>query len=347
MLDAVSILYKATVGEPVEMGKNVVVIGGGDVAFDAGRTALRLGAEQVTINCIEDDVTMPASDEEVEEGLDEGISFNCSCMPDAIVLDKSGRACGVTFSSCSLGDPDARGWRPPVRLDGTEHDLGCDTVIFAIGQSMVDDFVQGAEGVQVERGQIVTDKQTLATGRAGVFAGGDAAASAPWTAIEAVAAGRRAARAIHNHLRGEELVPVWDEWMDEAKPEDEVLAKTEVMARMPMPHLPGRGPQGHLGRGQHRLHPGAGRRRGQALPRLRHLLRVLRVRARLRAGRPAARASATASSASMSAPSSWRPASTCTTPARRASTGTAATRTCSARSSTSACSARRGRPSAT
>ncbi len=239
VLDAVSLLHKASVGEPVEIGRRVAVIGGGDVAFDAGRTALRLGAEQVTINCIEDDATVPASDEEVEEGLAESILFNCSCMPDAIKLDTEGRACGVTFSSCSLGEPDERGWRPPVRLDGTAHDLECDTVIFAIGQSMVDDFLQGAGGVEVERGQIVIDKRTHATTRPGVFAGGDAAATAPWTAIEAIAAGRRAARSIHNYLRGEELVRVWDERMEEAKPDDEVLAKTEVMARLPMPQLPG------------------------------------------------------------------------------------------------------------
>jgi len=239
VLDAVGLLRKATVGEPIEMGKKVAVIGGGDVAFDAGRTALRLGAEQVVINCIEDDATVPASDEELEEGLAEGIVFNCSCMPDAVKLDASGRACGITFSSCALGEPDARGWRPPVRVDGTEHDLDCDTVIFAIGQSMVDDFLQGASGIEVERGQIVTDKTTHMTGRAGVFAGGDAAASAPWTAIEAVAAGRRAARSIHDYLRGEELLPVWPDLMDEAKPDDETLAKTEVMARLPMPQLPG------------------------------------------------------------------------------------------------------------
>ena len=239
VLDAVSLLYKATVGEPVEIGRRVAVIGGGDVAFDAGRTALRLGAEEVTINCIEDDATVPASDEEVEEGLAESIRFNCSCMPDAIKLDAEGRACVVTFSACTLGEPDERGWRPPLRLDGTAHDLACDTVIFAIGQSMVDDFLRGATGITVERGQIVIDKRTQATTRAGVFAGGDAAATASWTAIEAIAAGRRAARSIHNYLRGEELVPVWDDLMDEARPDDEVLAKTEVMARMPMPQLPG------------------------------------------------------------------------------------------------------------
>ncbi|NLE22372.1 MAG: FAD-dependent oxidoreductase [Actinobacteria bacterium] len=239
VLDAVSVLKAASLGEKVDIGKHVVVIGGGDVAFDAGRTALRLGAEKVTINCIEDDQSVPASDDELTEGLDEGISFNCSCMPSRIITDDAGRARKVEFLACSLGDPDERGWRPPVAVTGSEHELECDTVIFAIGQSMVEDFLEGADGVTVEKGQIVTDKATLATGKQGVFAGGDAAARAPWTAIEAVAAGRRAARSIHNYLRGEELLPIEDDVMDEARPEDAVLEATERMARLPMPHLAG------------------------------------------------------------------------------------------------------------
>ena len=239
VLDAVSVLKAASLGEKVDMGKNVVVIGGGDVAFDAGRTALRLGAEKVTINCIEDDQSVPASDDELTEGLDESIAFNCSCMPSQIVTDDAGRACKVEFLACSLGAPDERGWRPPVAIAGSEHVLECDTVIFAIGQSMVEDFLEGSKGIKVEKGQILTDKATLGTGKKGVFAGGDAAASAPWTAIEAVAAGRRAARSIHNFLRGEDLLPIDDDVMDEARPEDAVLEQTAVMARLPMPHLPG------------------------------------------------------------------------------------------------------------
>ena len=152
VLDAVSVLKAASLGEKVDMGKNVVVIGGGDVAFDAGRTALRLGAEKVTINCIEDDQSVPASDDELTEGLDESISFNCSCMPSQIVTDADGRASKVEFLACSLGDPDERGWRPPVAIAGSEHELDCDTVIFAIGQSMVEDFLEGApKSVKVER----------------------------------------------------------------------------------------------------------------------------------------------------------------------------------------------------
>jgi heterodisulfide reductase subunit A-like polyferredoxin len=236
---AVDLLYDATVGNPVDMGKNVVVIGGGDVAFDAGRTALRLGAEKVTITCIEDDETMPASSDEIEEGLGESITFICSCMPTSISTDADGRASKVDFQYCTLGEADERGWRPPVPIDNSFTELECDTVIFATGQAMIADFAKGARNVKVEKSQIVADKETGATGRKGVFAGGDAAAIGPWTAIEAIAAGRRGARAIHNHLRGKELLPVWEERKPEAKPDEELLRKTEVMARMPMPQLPG------------------------------------------------------------------------------------------------------------
>jgi heterodisulfide reductase subunit A-like polyferredoxin len=236
---AVDLLRDATLEKPIAMGKNVIVIGGGDVAFDAGRTAVRLGAEKVTLVCIEDDETMPASADEIEEGLDESITFICSCMPTAVVPGPDGRAAKVEFTACTLGEADERGWRPPVPLDNTFSELACDTVVFATGQGMVDDFATGARGVKVERNQVVIDKQTQATGRKGVFAGGDGAARGPWTAIEAVAAGRRGARAIHNYLRGEELIALDDESMDEAKPDDEVLRQTEVMARLAMPHLAG------------------------------------------------------------------------------------------------------------
>ncbi len=239
VFDAVAVLKAATLGEEVAIGKNVVVIGGGDVAFDAGRTALRLGAEKVAINCIEDEASLPASADELREGLDERVILNCSRMPSAITTDDTGHVRGVEFVACELGEPNERGWRPPVAVAGTEHELDCDTVIFAIGQSMVEDFLEGCEGLSVVKGQIVADATTMATAKAGVFAGGDAAARGPWTAIEAIAAGRRAARSIHNFLRGEELLPLDDDLMDEAKPDDAVLAKTTAAARLPMPHLPG------------------------------------------------------------------------------------------------------------
>ena len=236
---AVDLLRDTTLDEPIAMGKKVVVIGGGDVAFDAGRTALRLGADDVTLVCIEDDESVPGSQDEIEEGADEGLTLITSRMPTAVKTDADGRVCGIEFSACTLGEANERGWRAPVPVENSLSQLDCDTVVFATGQGLVDDFAQGLEGVEIERNQIVFDEETHATGRAGVFAGGDAAATGPWTAIEAVAAGRRAARSIHNYLRGEQLLAVWDERKPEARPEPEVLAKTAVMDREVMPHLAG------------------------------------------------------------------------------------------------------------
>ncbi len=148
---AVDLLRDATLEQPIDMGKNVIVIGGGDVAFDAGRTAVRLGAEKVTLVCIEDDETMPASADEIEEGLDESITFICSCMPTAVVAGPDGRAAKVEFTACTLGEADERGWRPPVPLDNTFSELACDTVVFATGQGMVDDFARAPRASRSRR----------------------------------------------------------------------------------------------------------------------------------------------------------------------------------------------------
>ena len=112
-------------------------------------------------------------------------------------------------------------------------------MIFAVGQAIVDDFLAGADDVAVERGQIQVDTDTMMTGRTGVFAGGDAAAMGPWTAIEAIAAGRRGARAIHNFLRGEQLVPVWDSEADKVKIPHTELEPLEPQARRIMKTLDG------------------------------------------------------------------------------------------------------------
>ena len=124
-------------------------------------------------------------------------------------------------------------------VEGEYVELSGDTVIFAVGQAIVDDFTAGADGVAVEHGQIGVDPDTMMTGRSGVFAGGDAAAMGPWTAIEAIAAGRRGARAIHNFLRGEQLVPVWDAEADKVKIPHTELEPFEPQARRIMKTLDG------------------------------------------------------------------------------------------------------------
>ena len=216
----------------------MVVIGGGDVAFDAGRTAFRCGAESVHLACIEDERTLPASSEELEEGREERVHVEYGLMPVEI-LGAHGEATGVRFQRCTLGEPNERGWRPPLAIDGEFVEIQADTVIFAIGQALVDDFLRGADGVTVEKGQVAVDPDTMMTGRPAVFAGGDAAAMGPWTAIEAIAAGRRAARAIHNFLRGEQMVAVWDSVLDKAKIPQTELAPLEPQARRIMKTLDG------------------------------------------------------------------------------------------------------------
>src|SRR5665811_122789 len=190
-----------------------------------------------TLACIEDERTAPASSEEIEEGKEEQVQVEYSLVPVEIL--GSGVASGVKFQRCTLGEPNERGWRPPVPVEGEYVELSGDTVIFAVGKAIVDDFTAGADGVAVERGQIGVDPDTMMTGRTGVFAGGDAAAMGPWTAIEAIAAGRRAARAMHNFLRGEQLVPVWDAEADKVKIPHTELEPFEPQARRIMKTLDG------------------------------------------------------------------------------------------------------------
>ena len=114
-----------------------------------------------------------------------------------------------------------------------------DTVILAVGQALVDDFAQGCDDLELDKGQISIDRDTMMTTRTGVFAGGDAAALGFFTAIEAVAAGRRGAAAIHNYLRGKQLLPVWDGERDVARPSDAELAAIEVGQRVPLTYVDG------------------------------------------------------------------------------------------------------------
>jgi heterodisulfide reductase subunit A len=176
--------------------------------------------------------------EEIEEGREEQVRVEYSLMPVEILGDGK-TATGVKMQRCKLGEPNERGWRPPIAIEGEFVEFDADTLIFAIGQAIVDDFLPGADGVVVDKGQIVVDPDTMMTGRSGVFAGGDAAAMGPWTAIEAIAGGRRAARAIHNFLRGEQMLKVWDQELDKVKIPQTELAPLEPQARRVMKTLDG------------------------------------------------------------------------------------------------------------
>jgi heterodisulfide reductase subunit A len=207
VLSGVELLRARALGETVDVGPRVVVIGGGDVAVDAARTALRLGAERVTLASIEGRDTLPAQPAELAEALAEGVVLAPSLMPVALLGGAA--VTGVRLQPCTLGDADARGWRPPLPADGEPLELEAETVVLCVGQELDEAALEGATGVVVTDGQIAVDAATMMTGRPGVFAAGDAAPSGGLIAIQAVAAGARAARAIHNHLRGETLVQVW------------------------------------------------------------------------------------------------------------------------------------------
>jgi len=236
VIGGLDLLRRRALGDAVAVGRRVVVIGGGDVAVDAARTALRLGAERVVIACIEGRETLPSQPDEIAAALAEGIELAPSLMPVAIL--GGDEVAGVRFQPCTLGERNRRGWRPPVAREGEPVELEADTVLLCVGQSLDEDALHLAAGVEVAGGQILVDPATLMTGRRGVFAAGDAAPTGGLMAIQAIAAGARAARAIHNHLRGEELLEVWPAERGRVEVTDQELGRRPVRPRREMRTLP-------------------------------------------------------------------------------------------------------------
>ena len=200
VLHAASFLRQLNLGQEVQVGKRVAVIGGGNAAIDAARCALRLGA-QVQLIYRRSRVEMPAIASEVEAAEAEEIELEFLAAPTR-VLDKSGRVAGIECIRMELGKPDASGRRRPIPIAGSEFTLDVDTVIVAVGQT-VD--LDGLGGVEAGRGgRLVVDPMTLETTLEGMFAGGDAV-TGPASVVKAVGAGIRAAESIHRYLRGMDL----------------------------------------------------------------------------------------------------------------------------------------------
>ena len=233
-LTAVEFLRELNLGRPMPVGDRVVVIGGGDVAFDTARAAARLSsvngnAPQVTVAYRRTRDEMPATLDEIEEGLAEQVNIEFLAVPVEIV-GAGGKVSAVKFQRSRLGEPDERGRRRPEPIPGAYFEIPCETVIFAVGQALVDDFARGSddaaiEDLAIEGNKIKVADDTLATSRPGVFAGGDAAPQGPLTAIDAIAAGRKAAAGIHNYLRGKQVVTFNDDTRPDARPADEELAR--------------------------------------------------------------------------------------------------------------------------
>lgn len=184
---------------PIFIGKNTVVVGGGNVAMDAARTALRLGSN-VTVVYRRTEAELPARAEEVHHAREEGVVFRMLTNPVAILGDEKGCVKAIRCIRMELGECDASRRRSPVPVPGSETDIEADTVIMALGTSPNPLIANTTEGLQTERhGCIVADESGVTT-RPGVFAGGDAVTGAA-TVILAMGAGRKAAAAIDRYIK--------------------------------------------------------------------------------------------------------------------------------------------------
>jgi formate dehydrogenase major subunit len=203
VLGGIDFLVDIAQNKPVAIGDRVAVVGGGNTAMDAARTAVRLGAKQVMVVYRRTEQEMPAERIEIEEAREEGVEFRFLLAPIE-VIGQDGRVKTLRCQQMEMGQPDASGRRRPVPIEGSEVTIDVDTVIAAIGQRLD---AAGLDGVGLtKRGTVQYDEQTFQTNLPGVFAGGDAAAG-PGIAIEAIAQGQKAAEVISSYLSGT-IVPV-------------------------------------------------------------------------------------------------------------------------------------------
>ncbi len=193
--------YKDTADTPIFHGKRVAVVGGGNVAMDGARCALRLGADKVYIVYRRSEAELPARAEEVHHAKEEGVIFKLLNNPIEILGDENGFVKGMRCIKMQLGEPDASGRRRPVPIEGSEFELDVDTVIIAIGTSPNPLIRNTTKGLETNRhGCIVTNGEDGLTSREGVYAGGDAVTGAA-TVILAMGAGKSAAAAMDKYIQ--------------------------------------------------------------------------------------------------------------------------------------------------
>ncbi len=240
VLPGVEFLRRANLGEKVKVGKKVAVIGGGNVAVDAARVAVRNGAKSVTIIYRRTRDEMPASVEEIEEAEDEKIEIEFLLAPLKVIA-KKGKVAGIECQKMTLGEYDESGRARPVPVPGSERVIEADTIISAIGYAP--EILRLSENGHFPRnknGTLVVDDVTLATNVPGVFAGGDVVTGAS-TVVQAMAGGWRAAVSVDRYLKGQDLYK--DRIYTAAKradvPRDEAAAEAagEARGRAVMPQL--------------------------------------------------------------------------------------------------------------
>ena len=191
--------YRDDYDTPIHAGKKVVVVGGGNVAMDAARTSLRLGAE-TTIVYRRTENELPARKEEVHHAKEEGIQFAMLTNPVEVIGDENGWVKAVKCIRMELGEPDESGRRSPVEVPGSEFEIETDTVIMSLGTSPNPLIAKTTAGLETNRRGCLVADENGATTRPGVFAGGDAVTGAA-TVILAMGAGRKAAAAIHEYIQ--------------------------------------------------------------------------------------------------------------------------------------------------
>ncbi len=227
--DGIKFLRRASDGEAVALGPAVVVVGGGNTAVDCARTARRLGSEHVTVIYRRTRDEMPAGHEEVEALLQEGIELQFLAAPVRF-HEKDGRLSEIECVRMELAEPDGSGRRRPVPMEASEFRLPASTVITALGQGVETSFVQGL-GLSMGKNRTISiDPATGATSMESIFAGGDVVTGAAYV-IDAIAAGKKAARSMNRYLRGEPLVEEATEKTPERLSEAEAAELAGQVAR--------------------------------------------------------------------------------------------------------------------
>ena len=231
VVGGIDFLRTVAEGEPMFIGEKVAVVGGGNTAMDACRSAVRLGAKEVYVIYRRTRAEMPAEDIEIEEAMEEGVTFKFLTNPDEYI-GESGRVKTVKLQVMELGEPDASGRRSPVPVEGEFEYLDVDTVIAAIGQK-VD--VKGFEELELNnRGIISADEFTFRTNLSDVFAVGDATNRGASIAIAAIGEANKAAEVIDSFLKGD-CVPYIKPYYSEREVTAEMLSDKEKKARVKMP----------------------------------------------------------------------------------------------------------------
>lgn len=198
----IDMLYRVANGDKVDLGKSVCVVGGGNTAIDAVRTAVRLGAESVTLIYRRTEKEMPAEPDEIRDSKAEGVQFRFLASPVEVVSE-GGKVVGLKVQNMELGEPDASGRRSPVAIEGSTDIIPCDSVISAIGQRVAGEDIDAVE--LTRKSTIAVDEVSYMTSVEGVFAAGDVINKGPDIAIRAIAGGKYAARAIDCWFNGVEV----------------------------------------------------------------------------------------------------------------------------------------------